>query len=394
MRRRRESGQDELAIARKKKRARIVAGRFGLLLLLGVSVWLVVFLWEDISRLSLGMRFSDIVASYSPGSGYPVDLPDESTLQMEPMGKDVAILSDVSLSLFNSTAKETLRVVHGYKNPICRTNGDRVLMFDREGEHLKLYSRTDEIWSYTTTHSIVWADISRSGRVAIVSGGEHFQRHVVVFDEHQEEMFLWETSQLVGQVVLNSRGEGMAALSVTADGGVLSSVVTLLDFESEQPIGELFLNDQLVMSAAYVGSQEDKLQIITDKSVYVYNLSGEVLHTYSFGNRILNRFVNVSGDDGWVYVLLDEVGDGRHLTLISLDAQLGVMEEIPIDSGVRDMKNAKNGICIFTDSGVNYYNRETKDNYNFDLQGVEALLPTADSLYTVQTGRLDRHDIN
>ncbi len=394
MKRRPKPEPDELAKARQRKRMRIVAGRFGMLLLLGFAVWGVAFLSEDISRMGLGMKFGDLVASYSPGQGFPVDLPDESILQMSDMGKDVAILSDVSLSMYNSTGKETARIVHGYQNPIISTSGDRAIIFDREGQRLALYSRTEEIWEKTTTHPIVWANLAENGNVAVVTGGDYFEREVVVFDAQGEEMFLWDTSQLVWQVVLSRRGDTMLSLSTEADAGVLSSRITALDFSSETPLCEIMLKDQMALSVDFVGAQDEQLQIITEKGVYAYNLDGEQIASYSFGNRILNRFVNGPERDGGAYVLLDEVGDGRHLVLVSLSDELEVIGQTDINTTVIDMKCQKDGICIFTEGRVNYYNRDVLDSYDIGLYGVMAIESAGSTVYTAGIDGLNLTEID
>jgi len=388
----RDPQADELAQARKKRSRKHFWRRVVILLLVGCLVWGVLFLRYDILRLGLGMRLSDLLASYASGDGYPAELPPGRVLGLSPIGKDLVLLTDTQVSIFNSQGKRTASYEHGYTNPICLTNGDRVLTFDRGGKKFRVDSRSKQLYSGSSDFAIVAADIALSGQVAVAGGSKYYQSSVTVYDQEYDQIYIRETADLVTGVCLTNNGRGMAVTSVAAVNGSLDSTITFFDFGSEDPVASLSLPGELVLSTAYVGRSSAALQVITDQRALTCSPKGEVTASYGFDGLFVNRFVN--SKDGGIYLLLDRLGDGNQLQLVSLDAGMKARGSIPLEERVQDMKLGAGYVSLFVSGGILCYPPTLGDPTRPPVENCYFIQPAGHNLYSVTGDSIELYKLD
>ena len=389
-----EPQADELARARKQKQRKRFWQRAIALILAGAAVWGLLFLRKDIARLDLGMRLSDLLASYATGNGYPAELPAGKVISTAPIGKDLVLLTDTMLMLYNSQGKCTGSYEHGYSNPIILTSGDRVLAFDRGGKRFQVDSRSKSLFSKTLNYTISTADISASGHVAVVSGAKYFQNSITVYDAEYDEIYIRDTADLVSSVCLETRGGGMAVASIGAVKGRLDSTITFFDFTLEEPVASLDLPGELVLSMAFVGRDSSMLQVITDHRALLVDRSGRVTQSYDFGDLFVNRFIN--NKQGGIFLLLDQLGDGNRLQLISLDEDFAQLGSLNLNGRVQDMRMGDDFLCLFSSRSITCYSTDLKTQNDAALKGCYYIQPAGQNLYgiTSETIELQKIDLS
>lgn len=382
-----EPQADELAKARRKKKRRRFLHKALALLLVAAAVWGLLFLRKDIARLDFGMRFSDLMASYSTGNGYPAELPAGKVVDLAPLGKDMVLLTDTMLMLYNSNGKCTGAYEHGYTTPICLTSGDRVLTFDRGGKRFRVDSRSSELFDGTAEYTISTADLSSSGHVAVVSGAKYFQNSITVYDAAYDKIYIRDTADLITDVCLENKGGGMAAASLDAVNGRLDSTVTFFSFAQEDPVAQVCLEDELVLSMAFVGRSSDTLQVITDRRALLVDRSGSITADYSFDDLFVNRFVN--SKNGGIYLLLDQLGDGNRLELVALDAALEPTGSLPLESRVQDMRLGDQFLCLFAAGDITCYTTDLSRSFATGLEDCYHFQPAGQYLYGITADTIE-----
>lgn len=378
---------DELAQARKQKHRKRFWRRVLALVLAGVVVWGILFLRQDIARLNLGMRLSDLLASYSSGSGYPVKLPAGQVVNTAAVGKDFALLTDTSLSLYNSQGKVTGIYEHGYTTPICVANGDRVLLYDRGAKRLQVNSRSSQLFSQTLDYNISVANIGLSGHIAVVTDAKYYESCITVYDPEYDEIYIRETADMITGLSLMRDGSGMAVASVNANGGRLDSTITFFDFGKEEPLASVVLEDQLVLSMEYIGKEAPTLQVITDQQALSVDPNGKVQASYSFGGLFVNRFAN--NKDGGVFLLLDQLGDGNQLQLVALDQNLDLLGSLGLKERVQDMRLGDGYLCLYAGGVVTCYPTDLSDAEETGLEGWYHVQPAGHNLYGITSHTLE-----
>ncbi|MBR5559642.1 MAG: hypothetical protein IKU72_05295 [Oscillospiraceae bacterium] len=378
---------DELAKVRKQRQRKRFWQRVAALVLACAAVWGVLFLRKDIARLELGMRLSDLMASYSSGNGYPVDLPSGRVLNTAAVGKDFALLTDTNLNLYNSQGKLTGIYEHGYTTPICLANGDRVLTYDRGGKRLRVDSRSQQLFSKELDYSIVTANIASSGHIAVVSDAKYYENCITVYDSEYDEIYIRETARLITGVALETKGGGMATADLNAVGGRLDSTVTFFSFTSEEPVASVVLSDQVVLSMEFVGREEPVLQVITDQQALVINQQGRIIASFGFDGLFVNRFANNKA--GGIFLLLDELGDGNRLQLMSLDSSLNLLGSVHIEERVQDMRIGDGFLCLYSGGKISCWSRDLSQSQNMDIQGWYNIQPAGQNLYGITANTIE-----
>ncbi|MBP0963477.1 MAG: hypothetical protein J6Q99_04200 [Oscillospiraceae bacterium] len=378
---------DELAKLRQQKQRKRFWQRVAALALTCAVVWGLLFLRKDITRLELGMHLNDLLASYSTGNGYPVDLPSGRVINTAAVGKDFALLTDTNISLYNSQGSLTGLYEHGYTNPICLANGDRLLTYDRGGKRLRVDSRSRQLFAEELDYNITTANISASGHVAVVSDAKYYETCITVYDNEYDEIYIRETADLITGVALEAKGSGMAAAGLDAVGGRLDSTITFFDFSQEQPVASATLSDQLVLSMQFVGKEDALLQVITDQQALILDRQGKVKASFGFDGLFVSRFAN--NKDGGIYLLLDELGDGNRLQLIALDESLNLQGSVRLQERVQDMRIGDGFVCLYSNGQVTCWSRNLSSSQKIEDEGWSHIQPAGHNLYGITSDSIE-----
>ncbi len=372
---------------RKQKARRRFFKRLFVLTLLTAAVGLALVLREDISNLGVGTRLADLYLSWRPGMQYPAEAPSGRVVALAAMGSDLVVLGDTNLNLYNSTARRMASYQHGYKNPILRTAGDRVLTFDRGGRQLRVDCRSKALFSENGDRNILSADLAPNGTLAVLRSSVRYQAEAAVYDRQFNRFFVWYTS--VGTVLdvsLERQGQGMAVSAVAAEAGLLYSVVTCLRFDSETPVAEIVLEDQLVVSMTYTDA--GNLQILTDRQALLYDPQGNRLASYDYEGALLGRFINSS--DGKVFLVLDNLGDGGILTLVSLDEELRQAGSVRLAGQALGLVYGQQKLYLLAENGIFSYGAGLNRPTQVPLDEAYLIQPAQDALYGVTAEQIIR----
>ena len=381
-----ERNRTEFEQARRKRARKRLLRRLGVLAAMGVVILVALVAREFLYQADLTTRLRDFFASLQSGPGYPVEAQLGEQVDLYPFGKDLAVVTESALSVYNDTAKENFTVRHGYKNPICVTNGNRILTFDRGGKQLRVDSHSKALWSLELEDGQIFsASMAQNGALGVVTSSSQYQREVAVYDSHFRAIWRWYTENLATDLALSDDGQQLAVSSVNAENGQLVSQVILLKTDDDQPEATITFQDQLVVGLSF--NSKGQVAVLTDRQAALYNQRGEELQRVDFGGGKLRNFHLSQGD--FIFVL-DDHGDNTQLTLYSLRDGMEVQNAVPLEQGASQLTVGADGIYLLGERAIYAFSLDLDQSAVMERQDCRCLAAVEGSLYGATTSQLIR----
>ena len=114
--------------------------------------------------------------------------------------------------------------------------------------------------------------------------------------------------------------------------------VSLFEIDTLTPGITVFgMSFMTLFSATLIARDRESalLQVITDQQAFLADRQGKIVSTFSFDGLFVNRFAN--NKSGGMFLLLDQLGDGNQLQLISLDQGLDLLGSLNLKERVQDI---------------------------------------------------------
>ncbi len=187
----------------------------------------------------------------------PVNVYSDNALNMYSRNGVISIVNDTFFELYNEKGKLIQAGSHGMSNPNLEYSEERFLLFDRDRYKVSVFNYSDELYSVSFDNQIVSAAIGRDGTFAVVIDSDSYQNTVLVYEKDyksgDEPIYKWNSANYyVTDVAVCDDGEKIAVSLLDSNGGVFSSYVYVLEFDSEKPL-QKFTYDDIVSSLTDVG---------------------------------------------------------------------------------------------------------------------------------------------
>ena len=273
----------------RRKRARAsFARRLMILMLIGAAIALAVAFRHEISRLHLVEQLTDRLIGLGSGPGWPVEISGITVREMQPMGNDLAVLTDTDLIFYSAQGKEIRRVQHGYANPVMKIGGSRVLLYDTGSRQIRVESKTRPVGSKTLEQAVVTGNISADHRVVLVTEGARYASEVTVLDGSLGQLYQWRSADSQAMAAaLSDRRDEMAVGTVNVRDGELYSTLLLFRFDGEKEFVREELPGELIHSLRY---KEGYLQAVTSGGTMTFSETGKHMARTDFGEEPLAAF--------------------------------------------------------------------------------------------------------
>ena len=259
----------------------------------------------------------------SPGKGYPAQLSVSGFAQAKAVGSGAALLGDNDLVIWSSSAKEALRIQHGYANPVLTSGNARACVYNRAGTELRVVSRTRELFTKNFDNTILLARMSPGGALAVATKSERYMAQVTVYNTSFEPVYTWySASYYPTAIAFASDNHRLAVVCPKGVGGQLGSVITLLDTRKDDKVAVIEAPGSLALEMKYLSGGE--LLVVYDNMAAVYNSeTGEEKARYAYGDRTL---LFASCEKGKNVALL--FGDRNQVSLNRVVVLNNTMQEI------------------------------------------------------------------
>lgn len=324
------------------------------LLILG----LIVFAFANRSSLTpenISNWFKYDVLGQGEGGGYPVHIvgTNVDANNMITVGNTVSYASDTSFVTLSSNASEIENRQLSYATPVISNNGNNMIVYNLGGKEYNVGTTNEITHTGKTEDNIFTGDISGSGVYGIVTQKSGYLSKLYVFDKDNNQTYAYSFSDYyITSLSINSSGTQCAACGISAKDGSFSSVVYVLDFTQEEPLGMYEINENVIYSAEYLSSNE--VCLIGDTASYVLNVSDGSLNENSYNQMTLTAY-EINESTGNFSISLSRTGDGHSCTVKTFNSKGEAVSEIETDYKISALTLQKGNIYMLENNIVHCY---------------------------------------
>ena len=285
------------------------------------------------------------------------------------LGESLVVLSDASLSLYNSSGAEVWSTPVTMTAPALVSGGGRAVAYDVGGTSLYVLDQTGLLLELTADEEepYIAATLNKNGALAVTAQKKGYKGSVKVYDRALglEPDFEFKSSKRFvsdGYVLEDS----LAAVTLGQENGVFVSSIVLYQMPETEPAADYSISGGLV---AAVGEQEGRLVTVSDTALTFAGANGEIAGTYSYGGAYLREYD--LGGMGFAALLLNRYRSGSVGRLVTVDKDGEVLGSLDVREEVLDISASGRYLAVLYSDRLAVYNQ--------DLQPYATLQGTGDA---------------
>lgn len=265
----------------------------------------------------------------------------------------LVVASVSGLNSYNESGEEVFVLQEQLELPELLANGSYAVAYDVGGKDLlMLHRRNGEVLHLEESRPIIDADLSEKGYLCISSSASGYKSVLSVYNQQQELVYRWLSSTThIPLCSVSSNGAHLAAVALGQSDGVFESTVYLFQTNSEEVQKTVSLGSQLFYDLMFVS--ENVLCAVGEDAVTYLNVDGEVLGTYSYGERYLKDFH--AGGDGFLTVALNMYRAGNRYSLATVDEKGQLISESYLGQEILDLSACGKYIAVLTPEGLTIF---------------------------------------
>ena len=231
----RKSKKSSLRVINGKKQAKKLRRIVFVSIILVVTI--VLFTVSLLSPTGLKELYGNFTATFTFKNQFPIELSGTETYSASTDNHYFYLLSDTDVSVISNNGKMAFKDSHGFSNPVLSKSESRCLIYDQNGNGVKIYNAKGCIITQNTKFAIYSADISRDGTFAVATRSDKFTSQVSVYNKKGEFLYEWMCpEESITAVAVAPNGKSIAVGTVNVTNGEFSSSVYVLKFDSADPI--------------------------------------------------------------------------------------------------------------------------------------------------------------
>lgn len=369
--------------SRNARRRRILEVAAALIVLVFVA-----FNWDKLAPASFSASVRSFFGMFASGQ-FPLSLSGDFKNAV-PIGSNVAVLTDSSLTLYTTAGAQVWQRSHGMSDPALVAAGSRAVLFDRGGKQFRVETRFGESFSGTTDYPIVNACVGKSGKFAVVTESGSYLSEVDVYDTTYHSVFKWYSSQ--GRVLaaaLSADGKSLAALTVSAKDGAVTSSVSIFRLGSQKPVASKSFDGTLLFSLQYTDA--GWLAAVGDNQTVFISASGKTSTAYSYADKTIRCYDNTGGQTA---LALTAYGANSQSTLVTFDGSGKVAGQADVTGEVQALHMDGSRLTALRTSDVWYGTTRCKQQGTVPVSGDKLeILSKSNSIYVFGLQAVNRYAV-
>ena len=274
---------------------------------------------------------------------YPVGESQSFTLYR----KGLAVAGNNAVTIFSSTGRQTVSQNISYQTPVAVGAGKYLLVYDLGGLQYSLYNSYTQIFSGSCEYPITGAAVSDSGSYAIVSSSETYTSVVSLYSEDFSLLNRYNKTGYVMDVSINAKGNGLAILTSTPDGGAFSTELMLCKPGEGKADAQISLGDTMGWKCAFTA--DDCVAVLHEGGLVYYSSKGEKISAYSFvGSAPLAVDIGADG----VALCMPSTKKNEKNVIIVFDKSGKMLYNESISEQPQQIARAGNSLYWITNDGV------------------------------------------
>ncbi len=345
---------DIVSLRRKRKRRRQLTKFiiFVLIATLGITAYIKVDDWFP-KLEGIGSRFQSVKSNQNERSegNFPLSISGGIDYQVEELNGYLAILSDAYLYIYSTDGELYDERQHAYANAMLQSANKKILIYESGGNNFRVDSRRKNLYSRKLENTIMFARISDTGNVAVISTSDTYVCKLTVFDEDGVEIYSRNCVERVIDMCFSSDGNGCILATTDAANGELVSKLVSVSFDSKNDKWTSEPFNTLCLKTYY---DKNGIFVIGETKCAYYNDKGKQEMSYDYPSTLVDwDYSNL----GAALLFENEVKRRSYFTTINSEKKTPNEKSFP-SSGVK---------CIrFKDKNVLVMNKENINKYGFD----------------------------
>ena len=238
--------------------------------------------WIDINILRKTLAESDAET---------ISLNTDKTNQIHVYNDFISILSDKSLSIYNSFGENLTSIDVNINSCIFDSSEKYLVIAENKGNEICLILDKTYLWSATTDSEILQVHVNKNGYVAVVSTDITHKSVVILYNPEGKKLFTsYFSSTRIVDASISDDNKYIAIGELNLSGAVIQSNVKILSIENAQKKPENTIintfnidSDSLITNVEY--QQGGQIACIYDnKAIVINNESQKEIINYQNGN--------------------------------------------------------------------------------------------------------------
>lgn len=376
----------DIKAARRRRNSKKIVRR---LIILGVTLVVIIgalVLRETVSRENFMASISDFFQSFGKGEGYPLTVPGSKTVQAISTDNGVAVLTQTQFFVYNKTGKELQSDVHGFSNPLMKRSGNKIIVYDRGGNGVKVYSKTKLLFSKTYENTVYGVEISKK-YIAVTTSSRTHSAEVMVYTTAYREVMKWYCAEgRVTSICFDDSSSSMYASVVDANGGDYLS--TVYKINASKKTEEKSVPRQGILALS-LKSIDGKIAVIGEDRVEFLNHELSLVGNYSYGDMAMVSYSDKMEDH--IVLALSHSENDRGGTIVMLDGEGKTLAKIDVVEEIESLDGYKNNIVYISGKKLHIYNIR-KGTTKTEPTSLDSFAITAgrDGVYTLDVTQIEK----
>jgi len=257
---------------------------------------------------------------------------------------DFVVVTQNGVSTYDLTAKKGISDSFSLITPSLSVGEKYFAVFDMGENYYAIYNSFSKIHEETTAYPIWDVVFGADGEFALITAEKGYRSALKIYNSDFNNRMNWYTSDkyivcadihssrdafyLAGCVKNNDKGDFVSSLAVLRDGS--EEMHLFLEFESE-----------LILDAEFF--ENGNICVLTDESLRVIDLAGNVLAKESFSSDSLRMF---EAGSTHAVIVLNENTIGTEHRVIILNKKGNTLTDTTVDSDIKDISVTGDNILL------------------------------------------------
>lgn len=280
-----------------------------ILTLLLIVLAVLIFLYRDMLSLGFLTEKSEGLASMV-SQNEPFTYETGSQQMFSLMGDSLVVASSTGLQLLDEKGETISREVFSMSNPAVCASSSTCAVYDVGGFSLRIY-KDGEFQNLDRDSEIISVSVNGDGYYAVAGFEAGYKGSVKVYNSNLDPVYEWFSgSGYILDAAVSPDNSSLACLCLESSG----TVVHLFHLDSEEEQASVTLPDEMAFKLSF--EKGGNFCILSESSMHFYNLSGNELSSYDFGEGYLANYE--LSEDCWAVVVSKYVS-GSDVSLLSFE---------------------------------------------------------------------------
>ena len=321
-----------------------------------VGVVMLVLIVMKVMEIDFQSLKSDIEAMFSSEEveveDYQYTLDNTDNVTLTTIGSKILVLNSSSITVLeNDEGEAVFTADHGFSNPVLSVKGSYSVLIDQGSNKYRVDSASGNVYTSTVDDSILCADVSSSGTVALVLNSDDENSLIKIYTKSLNEKFSYSVSGgYVTAIAVNDTARKIAFATVTSENARLKTTVYTMGINDDEPKAEFSYTDATVLDLQFssgniyvVGTNfVSVISSMTEETVVFEAESIEVAdYCYNSSDKLILAYSNYSGESTNEVAYINTNGD--------------IKTTITTDGTVNDVTASSSEITVLTDANIFKY---------------------------------------